>query len=111
MVVIDTTDTHCYAQAAAISKKIQGQLALKMKSQLISYNELCPPNLAQIIVQFYTMTSCDSNSGFYGHEKNSIYDKISRVLHLRDLIIDFGKELSLSDSVPKVMKTFVIQAI
>ena len=57
------------------------------------------------------MTVCDSNNGFYGHGKNSVYDKISRVLHLWDLIIDVGKERPLSDSVSKVMKTFVIQAI
>ena len=32
MVVIDATDTNCYAQAAALSKKIQGPLALKKKT-------------------------------------------------------------------------------
>ena len=32
MVVIDATDTDCYAQAAALSKKIQGPLALKKKT-------------------------------------------------------------------------------
>ena len=36
MVVIDTTDTDCYVQAAAVSKKIQGPLALRRKGQLIS---------------------------------------------------------------------------
>ena len=53
MVVTDATDTDCYVQAAAISKKIQGPLALKRKGQLISCNELCPPNLTKITVQFY----------------------------------------------------------
>ena len=57
------------------------------------------------------MTGCDSNNGFYGHGKNSIYDKISRVSHLQDLIINVRKELPLSDSARKIMKTFVIQAI
>ena len=33
------------------------------------------------------MTGCDSNSRFYGHRSNSIYDKISRVSHLGHLII------------------------
>ena len=32
LVVIDATDTDCYAQAAALSKKIQGPLALKKKT-------------------------------------------------------------------------------
>ena len=32
MVLIDATDTYCYAQAAAISKKIQGQLYQKEKA-------------------------------------------------------------------------------
>ena len=111
LVLIDATDTDCYAQAATIFNKIQGALALKRKGQLISCNELYPPNLAEIIVQFYMMTGCDSNNGFYDHGKNSIYDKISRVSHLRDWIIDVTKELPLSDLARKMMKTFVIQAI
>ena len=52
------------------------------------------------------MTGCNSNNGFYGHGNNSIYEKISRVSHLRDLIVNVRKEL-----VRKMMKTFVIQAI
>ena len=63
MVVIDARDTDCYTQAAAILKGIQGPLALKRKSQLILCNEFCPPNLAEIIVQIYTMTGCDSSNG------------------------------------------------
>ena len=110
MVVIYTTDRDCYAQAAAISKKVEGPLTLKRKGQLILCNELCPPNLAEIIVQFYTMTVCDSSNGFYGHG-NSIYDQISSVSHLRDSIINVRKKLPLSESVCKVMKTFVIQTI
>ena len=105
MVVIYATDTDCYAQAVAISKKIQGLLALKRKGQLISCNEFCPPNLAEIIVQFYTMIGCDSNNRFYGDGKSSIHDKISRLSHLLDLIINVGKEFTLSDSVQKVIKT------
>ena len=42
---------------------------------------------------------------------DSIYDKISRVSHLRDLISNVRKELPLSDSARKIMKTVVIQAI
>ena len=57
------------------------------------------------------MTGCDSNNGFYGHGKNSIFDKISRVPVFRDLIIDVEKELPFSDSVSKVMKAFAIHAI
>ena len=111
MVVIDATDTDCYSQAAVIFKKIQGPLALKSKGQLLLCYELCTLNLAEIVVQFYTMTGYDSTNRFYGHGKNSIYDKVSRVSHLRDLIIDVGKEPPLSDSVRKMMKTFVIQTI
>ena len=57
------------------------------------------------------MTGCDSNNGFYENGKNSIYYKISRVSHLRYLIIDVRKDLALSDLVRKVMKTFVIQTM
>ena len=44
--VIDVRDADCYSQPAEISKKIQDQLALKRKGQLILYNELCLPYLA-----------------------------------------------------------------
>ena len=74
MVVIDAADTDCYAQAAAISNKIQDPFALKRQGQLLLCFELCPPNLAKIVVQFCTVTGCDSNNGFYAHGKNSIYD-------------------------------------
>lgn len=49
--------------------------------------------------------------GFYGHGKDSVDDNISRVSHLQDLIINVKKAVPLSDSVRKVIKTFVIQAI
>ena len=69
-VVIDATGTDCYAQAAVMSKNIQGPHVLKRKRQLLLCYELCPPNLVEIVVQFCTMTVCDSNNGFYGHGKN-----------------------------------------
>ena len=69
LVVVDASDTDCYSQAAAISQKIQGPLALKRKGQIISCHELCSPSLAKIIVQFHTMSGCDSNNGFYGSWK------------------------------------------
>ena len=37
--------------------------------------------------------------------------RISRVSHLRDLLINVEKELPLSESARKVMKTFFIQVI
>ena len=37
--------------------------------------------------------------------------RISRVSHLRDLLINVEKELPLSESKRKVMKTFFIQVI
>ena len=111
VVVINATGTDCYAQAAAISKKIQDPLALKRKGQLLLYCELCRQNLAEIVVQFYTMTRCDPNNAFYGHGKNSIYDKISWVSPLGELKINVRKELPFSDSGHKMMKSFFIQAI
>ena len=111
LVVIDATDTDCYAQSAAISKAISGPLAIKRKDQLISCNELCPSYVAEVIIQFYTMTGCDSNNGFYGHGNNSIYDKLTKVPRFRDMIKDVGKELPLSDSTRRLMKSFVIEAI
>ena len=62
-------------------------------------NDLCPPDLAKIIVQIYPVSWCDPNNGFCGHVKNSIYDKISKVSHPRNLIIDVGKEILLLESV------------
>ena len=77
MVVTDATDTNCYAHATEISEKMQGLFALKRKGQLISCNELCQVDLVEIIVQFYTMTECDFNNGFYGLGKNSSFDEIT----------------------------------
>ena len=93
LVVEDASDTDCYSQAAAISKKIQGSLALKRKGQIISCHELCSPSLAKITVQFHTMSGCDSNNGFYGHGKKEIYNKITKVLRFQDLIVNVRKVL------------------
>ena len=60
MVVTYATDTDCYSQSVVIFNKIQGHLALKTKDQLISFNELCQPNLAEITMKFYTMIKCYS---------------------------------------------------
>ena len=56
------------------------------------------------------MTGCDSNNGFMAIERIRFIIG-SAGSHLPDLIIDVTKELPLSVSVCKVMKTFVIQAI
>ena len=69
VVVINATGTDCYAQAAAISKKIQDPLALKRKGQLLLYCELCRQNLAEIVVQFYTMTSVIPTMHFMAMER------------------------------------------
>ena len=70
LVVIDAADTDCYAQSVAISKAISRPLAIKRKDQLISCNELCPSYVAEVIIQFYTMTGCDSNNSIYGQKFN-----------------------------------------
>ena len=111
LVVIDAADTDCYAQSAAISKLISGPLAIKRKEQLIKCDELCSSNIADIIIQFYTMTGCDSNNGFYGHGKNSIFEKLTKVARFRDMIKDVGKVLPLPDATRKLMKSFVIEVI
>ena len=88
-----------------------GPTSLKRKGQLILCSTFFTPNLVEIIVPFYTMIQFDSYNGLYGHEKNSIYEKFSRVLNIWLFKINVGKEFTLLDSVRKVMKTFFIQAI
>ena len=111
LVVIDAADTDCYAQASAIAKLIKGLLAIKRKDKLISCHSLCSTNVAEVMIQFHTMTGCDANNGFYGHGKSSIYEKIEKVPQLRNLIKNVGGELPLSDNTRKLMKAFVIEAI
>ena len=73
--------------------------------------DLCTPDIANIIIPFHTLTGCDSNNGFYGHGKKSLYDKVAKIPRFREMIIDVGKELPLPHSVRKSMKEFVIQVI
>ena len=110
-VVIDVGDTDCYVQAAALSHKLDGSLGIKRKAQIICCHDLCTSDIANIIIPFHTLTGCDSNNGFYGHGKKSLYDKVAKIPRFGEMIINVGKELPLSHSVRKSMKEFVIQVI
>ena len=98
-VVIDVGDTDFYVQAAALSHKLDGSLGIKRKAQMISCYDLCTPDTANIIIPCHTLTGCDSNNGFYGHGKKSLYDKVAKIPRFREMIIDVGKELPLPHSV------------
>ena len=108
-VVLDLSDTDCYVQAAALSHILPGLLAIKRKSQLISCHSLCSSQIAKIIVQLHAMTGNDSNNGFYGHGKRSIYEKICKNKKFRNMLQQVGKLLPLQQNVLDLMKLFVIQ--
>ena len=110
-VVLDMNDTDCYVQAAAISNMLPGVLAIRRKQQFITARELCPPAIAKIIVQLHALTGNDSNNGFFGHGKRSIFDKVVKNPKYQKLLYDVGKDIPLTDSVLEQMKRFVIRAV
>ena len=110
-VVLDTNDTDCYVQAAALSHVLPGVLAIRRKNQFVTARELCPPSMAKVIIQLHALTGNDSNNGFFGHGKRSIYDKVAKNPKLQKLLYDVGKQIPMNDNVLQQMKRFVIRAV
>ena len=106
-VIIDSEDTDVYVQAAYVSSTHDGKLYLRRKSSHVNCSELCSENMSQVIIQFHTMTGCDSNSGFFGHGKNKLFEKCMKHAEGRELLQECGNSLPIPQETMNDLKTFV----
>ena len=56
--------------------------SIKGKAQIFSCHDFCTSDIANIIIPFHTLTGWDSSNGFYSHGKESLYDKVAKILQL-----------------------------
>ena len=76
-VILDSEDTDVYVQAAYVSKRLPG-LLIKHKNSLFDCQELVSNEIAEVIIPLHIITGCDHTSGFFGHGKKSILEKVKK---------------------------------
>ena len=78
---------------------LEGLLAIKQKKGIINCRDLCPKDVADIIVPLHIFSGCDTTSGFYGHGKKTVYDKVTKSQEACSLLKQVGKQLSVTNEV------------
>jgi len=68
-------------------------------------------DVANIIISLHVITGSDHTSGFYGHGKKKMLQKVIRDPEARELLGGVGEILELRDEVKATMKTFVLSKI
>ena len=78
-VIIDSEDTDVYVQAAYVSLQGEGELFMKHKSSLYNCSQTLDEDTAKVIIPLQILTGCEYISGFYGHGKKAILDKVQKM--------------------------------
>ena len=110
-VVLDSEDTDVYVQAAYVSQQLRGDLLIKRKNALINCRAMLPEEVADIIIPLHVITGSDHTSGFYGHGKKPLLEKVITDPEARELLGRVGESLELEDEVRADMKAFVLSKI
>lgn len=109
--VLDCGDTDVFVQAAYVSNQIRGDLLIKHKNAFINCRDMLSEEVADIIIPLHVITGSDHTSGFYGHGKKKVLEKVMVVAEARELLGRVGESLELKDEVRADMKTFVLSII
>ena len=110
-VVIDSTDTYVYVQAAYVSHSLRGDLMIKRKHALVNCRAMLPDEIASIIIPLHVISGSDHTSAFCGHGKKKLLAKVAKDLQARELLEQVGESLELDDNVRDQMKKFVLTYI
>ena len=110
-VVLDSEDTDVYVQATYVSQQLQGNLLIKRKHAFINCRAMLPQEVADIIIPLHVITGSDHTSGFYGHGKKKVLQKVMTDPEARELLARVGENLELEDEVRSEMKAFVLSII
>ena len=111
VVVLDSEDTDVYVQTAFVAHQLRGDLLIKCKHALINCRAMLSEEVADIIIPLHVITGSDHTSGFYGHGKKPVLEKVITDPEARGLLGRVGESLELEDEVRSDMKTFVLSKI
>ena len=92
-VVLDSEDTDVYVQAAYVSQQFEGDLLIKHKRTLINCHAMLSKEVADIIIPLHVITGSDHTSGFYGHGKKSVLEKVITDPEARELLEQVGESI------------------
>ena len=107
-VVLDSTDTDVYVQAAYVSQQHIGDLMIKCKNAFINCRGMLSKEVADVIIARHVITGSDHTSSFYGHEKKQMLQKVITDPEARELLARVGESLELEAGVRADMKAFVL---
>ena len=110
-VVLDSEDTDVYVQAAYVSHQIGGKLLIKRKQALVNCHSMLPYDVSNVIVPLHVLTGSDHTSGFYGHGKKPLLQKLMKDPEARELLRRVGESLELKDEVKADMKAFILSKV
>ena len=110
-VVLDSEDTDVYVQALYVSHQVRGELFMKRKLALIDCHTMLPEEVANIIIPLHILTGSDHTSGFYGHRKKVILEKVMTDPEARELLEQVGESPVLDDKVRKYMTVLVLSHV
>ena len=100
-----------YVQAAYVSQQIRGDLLIKHKNGFINCRAMLSEEVADIIIPLNVITDSDHTSGFYGHGKKKLLEKVIVNAEARELLGRVGESLKLKDEVRADMKAFVLSIV
>ena len=109
--VLDSEDTYVYAQATYMSHQIRGKLLIKRKQALINCHTMLPYDVSNVIVPLHVLTGSDHTSGFYGHGKKPLLQKLVKDPEARELLGRVGESLGLKDEVKADMEAFILSKV
>ena len=110
-VVLESENTDVYIQAAYLSQQLPGDLLIKRKHVFINCRDMLPEEVSQIIIPLHVITGSDHTSGFYGHGKKKVMERVISDPKERGLLGGIGESIDLEDSIRADMKTFVLSCL
>ena len=110
-IVVDAEDTDVAVIASYASFKFEKELLLYRKKKILLCKQPCPEDMSSVIIPLHALTGADAVSGFYGHSKKVIYEKVKKSEKAKQLITNLGMYDILSEEDIKKCLMYLINHI
>lgn len=82
-----------------VSQQVRGDLLIDRKHALINCRAMLSEEVADIVIPLHVITGSDHTSGFYGHGKKKVLEKVKINSEARELLGRVGESLELKHEV------------
>ena len=106
--MVDTEDKNVAVIASYASFKFEKELLLYQKKKILLCKQLCPKDMSSVIICLHALTVADVVSGFYGHSRKVIYEKVKKSEEAKQLITNLGMYYILFEEDIKKCSMFLI---